>query len=152
MEESVDLKDSSEVISVREAMVGNCERRQIVCRRTILKIFDEEFLRVQVGEVGFVVDYLDHKSRNVVAVRDRNDATFTLMPSLIISIKRVQVCILTSSLQLPYLERGIFISRSTYTSSTFAEPPQTWSRSDFVMRLVMRSSSHWIPDDVRQLI
>jgi hypothetical protein len=50
--ESVDLKDSSEVISVRDAMVAERERSCGVVVQINCGVFDHKFLGVQVGEVS----------------------------------------------------------------------------------------------------
>jgi hypothetical protein len=105
----------------------------------ILKIFDEEFLRMRVGEVGCVVDYLDHKSTNVVAVRDRNDATLALLPSFIASIKRVQASIWTSSLQLQYRKGHIHAQKHVYFFELRGTSTETELRR-LAFRLIMRSA------------
>lgn len=52
VEESVDLKDSSEVISVRDAMLAGRERSCGIVVQMNCGVFDNKFLGAQVGGVS----------------------------------------------------------------------------------------------------
>ena len=141
LEESVDLKDSSEVISVREAMVGTCEGCQTVYTpdwysRIPMSAWKYRYLveSASWSTTYILITNLQMLSQSEIAMTPHSRYRQAL--SAVSSPGQRPATSLSSHI----LEKDTSIVRSTNTSFNFEVPPQILSESDFASRLIMSSA------------